>query len=88
MMGHVGARHNLGCAEVGNRNFQRAMKHFMIAARCGYKDSLDAVKQGFRHEDVTKEDFEKTLRDYKAACDETKSEQRDQAAVIIARERE
>eukprot|EP00956_Cyclotella_meneghiniana_P038413 scaffold154201_cov23-Cyclotella_meneghiniana.AAC.1 len=82
MMGHVNARHNLGCVEVKNGNYQRAMKHFMIAAKCGLKDSLDAVKNGFNDGDVTKEDLEKTLRGYQAACDEAKSEQRDRATSI------
>eukprot|EP00956_Cyclotella_meneghiniana_P016709 scaffold26581_cov26-Cyclotella_meneghiniana.AAC.2 len=88
MMGNVNARHNLGCAEEENGNFQRAMRHFMIAAKCGFENSLDAVKDGFRQGDVTKEDLEKTLRDYQASCDETKSEQRDRAAVMIAQEGE
>ena len=84
---HVSARHNLGCAESTNGNNQCAMKHFMIAAKCGCENSLHYVKQGFRDGIVTKEQFEKTLRDYQASCDETKSEQRDRAAVIKARAR-
>ena len=87
MMGNIHARHNLGCSERENRNYHRAMKHFMIAAECGCENSLDVVKQGFRDGIVTKEQFEKTLRDYQASCDETKSEQRDRAAVIKARAR-
>eukprot|EP00956_Cyclotella_meneghiniana_P033416 scaffold95859_cov25-Cyclotella_meneghiniana.AAC.1 len=88
MMGNIHARHNLACIEVENRNYQCAMKHLMVAARCGWKDSLDMVKLGFRQGYVTKEDFEKTLRDYQASYDETKSEERDRAVVIIAREQE
>ena len=84
----MSARHNLGCSEGKHGNYQRAMKHFMIAAKCGSKDSLYYVKHGFRDGYVTKEDFEKTLRDYQASCDETKSEQRDRATVIKARARE
>eukprot|EP00956_Cyclotella_meneghiniana_P038913 scaffold162083_cov35-Cyclotella_meneghiniana.AAC.1 len=82
IMGDMDARHNLGIVEAENGNIQRSLKHFMIAAKCGYQKSLDGVKQGFRLGHVTKEDFEKTLRDYQAAKDETKSEQRDRAAVI------
>ena len=70
MMGSFFARYNLGCAEIQNGNYQRAMKHFMIAAKCGLKNSFDQVKVGFRQ-------FETTLRDYQASCDETKSEQND-----------
>eukprot|EP00956_Cyclotella_meneghiniana_P024258 scaffold48472_cov42-Cyclotella_meneghiniana.AAC.4 len=83
IMGNVHARNNLGYAELENRNYQRAMKHFMIASKCGSKISLNNVKQGYKQGQVTKEGFEKTLRDYQAACDETKSEQRDRAASII-----
>ena len=83
-MGNVSARHCLGYVEFQNENFQRAMRHFIIAAKCGYKRSLNMVKRGFTQGHVTKEDFEKTLRDYQASCDETKSEQRDRAAVIKA----
>ena len=85
MMGNVSAKHNLGCAESANGNNQCAMKHFTIAAKCGFEKSLDMVKEGFRDGHVTKEDFEKTYQDYH---DETKSEQRDRAAVIKARARE
>eukprot|EP00956_Cyclotella_meneghiniana_P042819 scaffold249326_cov50-Cyclotella_meneghiniana.AAC.4 len=90
MMGHTGAREKLGLFEAENGNYPRAMKHFMIAAKCGSQKSLDIVKEGFTGGGrlVTKEEYENTLRDYQASCDETKSEQRDRAAVILARERE
>ena len=86
MMGNMCARFKLGCIEFQNGNYQRAMRHFMIAANCGHKDSLHNIKQGFRAGHVTKEDFERTLRTYQSSYDETKSEQRDRAAAIIARE--
>eukprot|EP00956_Cyclotella_meneghiniana_P032839 scaffold91708_cov28-Cyclotella_meneghiniana.AAC.1 len=88
MMGNMQARHNLGCAEAKNGNYNRAMRHFMISAMCGDEDALNDIKEGFRSGHVTKQDFEKALRDYQASCDETKSEQRDKAAVIMARGRE
>jgi len=87
MMGHTDARYNLGATEAENGNNQCAMRHLMIAAKCGSEKSLHYVKVGFRNGFVTKEDLEKTLRDYQAACDETKSEQRDRATAI-ARARE
>eukprot|EP00956_Cyclotella_meneghiniana_P028156 scaffold64941_cov77-Cyclotella_meneghiniana.AAC.9 len=82
MMGNVHARHNLGCADLGDGNYRRAMRHFMIAAKCGYQKSLDNVKQGFEDGLVTKEDLEKTLRDYQASCHETKNYQRERIAVL------
>ena len=83
IMGNVYARHSLGVVELDNKNYQRAMKHFMIAAKCGFKDSLDNVKRGYKDGHVTKEDFETTLRAYQASCDETKSEQRDRAVELL-----
>eukprot|EP00956_Cyclotella_meneghiniana_P004515 scaffold5562_cov23-Cyclotella_meneghiniana.AAC.1 len=83
MMGNMIARHNLGHYEFENRNLLRATKHYMIAAKCGYKSSLNVMKEYFRLGFVKKEDFEKTLRDYQAICEESKSEQRDRAAVIL-----
>lgn len=41
--GHIIARYNLGCMERDTGNFNRAIKHLMIAARSGHKLSLDAV---------------------------------------------
>ena len=38
--GHEGARHMLGVMEVKNDNVDRAMKHFLIAARAGEDKSL------------------------------------------------
>eukprot|EP00956_Cyclotella_meneghiniana_P015675 scaffold24205_cov23-Cyclotella_meneghiniana.AAC.2 len=84
MMGHMASRNNLACIEwKDNRNYHRAMKHYMIVAKCGYKDSLHNVKECFKGGLVTKEEFEETLRGYQDALEETKSEQRDRAAAII-----
>ncbi|KAL7526376.1 hypothetical protein ACHAXR_001460 [Thalassiosira sp. AJA248-18] len=59
------------------------MKHFMIAARAGHKDSMDMIRsqaslqeRGF----VTKEDFDMTLRAYENSLNSMRSEQRDRFA--------
>eukprot|EP00956_Cyclotella_meneghiniana_P028575 scaffold66960_cov24-Cyclotella_meneghiniana.AAC.1 len=83
MMGNIQARYNLGCAEVYNGNIQRGTRQFMVAAKSGLKVSLDAVMEYFKQGYVTKEDFEKTLRGYQDALEETKTEQRDRAAAIV-----
>eukprot|EP00956_Cyclotella_meneghiniana_P012512 scaffold17798_cov22-Cyclotella_meneghiniana.AAC.1 len=88
MMGNSYARHNLGIAYYNNGNHQVAMRHFMIAAKCGLKGSLANVMKGFSKGYVTKEELEKTLRGYQSSCDETKSEQRDRGAIIQARQSE
>eukprot|EP00956_Cyclotella_meneghiniana_P042775 scaffold249315_cov39-Cyclotella_meneghiniana.AAC.3 len=79
MMGHELARHNLGAMEWENGKNVRAMRHLMIAAKCGYHDSLEMVKSGFKDGIVTKEDLENTLRCYQATRDEMRSEERDRA---------
>ena len=43
----VYARHNLGANEYIDGNHHRAFKHYMLAASAGFKQSLDAVKEGF-----------------------------------------
>ena len=85
--GSVKARYNLGCMEEEAGNNQRAMKHLILAARAGYKQSLDAVKQGFMGGIVGKDEYANTLRAYQKIKDEMKSEARDKAAAIIAQHR-
>jgi len=60
MSGDMKARHNLGCVEVDAGNYHRAYKHFILSARAGDKDSLDAVKIGFRKGYVTKDEYANT----------------------------
>jgi tetratricopeptide (TPR) repeat protein len=43
--GHHMARHNLGCTEAMNGRFERARKHFVIAANLGCNDSLKCLRQ-------------------------------------------
>ena len=77
--GHPEARYNLGSEEWKNGNTERAVKHFIIAAKQGEDDSikilLDVFKAGF----VSKEDLADALRAHQAAVDATKSPQREEA---------
>ena len=77
--GHPDARFNLGCHEVMNGRFERAVKHFIIAANLGNDDALERVKEGFAGGFVKKQDYETALRGHQAAVDATKSEQREEA---------
>ena len=56
MNGSVEARHNLGVWEENTGNIHRATKHFIIAARAGDDDAMEAVKEGFMGGIVTKDD--------------------------------
>ena len=61
----------------GNHN--RACKHFLLSARSGHKDSLDAVKRGYMRGHVTKEEYANTLRAYQTIQNQIKSDDRDRA---------
>ncbi len=77
--GHPEARHNLGIHEGRNGREDRANKHLIIAAKLGYDDALEMVKEDFMDGFVSKEDYAAALRGHQAAVDATKSEQRDAA---------
>jgi len=77
--GHPYARYNLGANEGRNGRYERATKHFIIAAKLGYDDSLEAVKENFRRGFASKEDYAAALRGHQAAVDATKSKQREEA---------
>jgi TPR repeat protein len=78
--GHTGARYNLGAYEWnGRRDDERAIKHFIIAAKQGHNEALEQVKLSFVDGIVSKEDYTAALRGHQAAVDATKSKQRDAA---------
>jgi TPR repeat protein len=78
--GHLNARYNLGAYEWNSRRRdERAIKHFIIAAKLGHDAALEVVKKNFQRGFVSKEDFEAALREHQAAVDATKSAQREEA---------
>ena len=77
--GHPNARYGLAYAEELNGMTERAMRHYIIAAKLGDDGALEAVKKGYQGGDVSKEDFEAALRGHQAAVDATKSELREEA---------
>ena len=79
MNGSVTARHNLGCWEFRAGNHHRSYKHFLLAAKAGFKLSLDQVKKGFMHGFVTKDEYANALRAYQQRHDEMKSDDRHKA---------
>ena len=79
MNGDAEARFALGLLGGKASNLHRAMKHFILAARAGDKDSLDNVKAGFEHGYVTKDEYVNTLYAYQQLNDEMKSDDRDKA---------
>eukprot|EP00984_Skeletonema_dohrnii_P005143 scaffold1813_cov134-Skeletonema_dohrnii-CCMP3373.AAC.12 len=73
------ARHNLGWAEWRHGRRDRAVKHWIIAAKLGYDLSLEELKDCYREGLVSKEDFAAALRAHQAAVDAVKSPQREKA---------
>ena len=77
--GHVGARNFLGCHEWNNGRVDRAVKHFIIAAKLGQDVSMEQVKKSYQAGLVSKDDFASTLRAHHAAVDAMKSPDREAA---------
>jgi len=78
--GDVTARHNLGIFEMDDGNMDKALKHHMIAVKCGKGGSLQFIKELYTNGDATKEDYMKALQLYQEYLGEIKSRQRDEAA--------
>jgi len=87
MGGNVKARYNLGNNEAYDNearagNMDRALKHYMIAARDGYADSLKQIQELYSNGYATKEDYTNALQSYQEYLSEIKSPQRDKAAAL------
>ena len=77
--GHPGARYCLGANEWNNGKNERAVKHWIIAARQGDDDSMKELMEAFKIGFVSKEELASALRAHQAAVDATKSPQREAA---------
>ena len=77
--GHPGSRFNLGNNEERNGKVDRAVKHFIIAARLGHIKSMKQLWRHYSQGNITKDDLEATLRTHQAALDAMKSPQREAA---------
>jgi len=85
--GHPHARHNLGCEELDNGRYERAKKHFIIAANLGYQDSLNELREGYANGHASKEDYAGALRAYQAAAEAAKSPEREAAEAYYSSRR-
>ena len=83
MQGHAEARHNLGVVAAHKENHQVAMKHYMISAKLGYKESLDNIKTMFMYGYATNDQYAEALKGYGDAVEEMKSHHREQANAVI-----
>ena len=74
------ARHNLGVSEFHACNWDRAIKHYIIAAGDGHHNSVKAIQELYKLGLATKDDYASALQNYQEYLDEIKSDQRDKAA--------
>ena len=77
--GHPEARHNLACVEGRQGRLERAVKHYIIAAKLGCDPSMGGLKNLYRDGLVSKDDFEAALRGYQTSIAAMKSPQREEA---------
>ena len=77
--GDVKSRHNLGVCEGYVGNYDRALKHYMIAVEFGNNGSLKNIKQMYSNGYATRDDYAKALHAYQAYISAIKSDQRDKA---------
>ena len=80
MSGNSIARHNLGCFEKQSSNYDRALRHWMIATKDGDVLSLQHIGIMWPHGSSLRSVYEEAQRHYLAYLDEIKSDQRDEAA--------
>ena len=82
MEGDSAARHNLGVSEDNAGNCDRALKHYMIAVRGGYTNSVKEIQEMYTNGHATKDHYANALRSHQAYVNEIKSNQRDKAAAF------
>ena len=79
MQGYADSRHNLGNHEGRKGNYDRAVRHFLISAKMGYKKSVQNIKEMFMGGIATKEQYAQALKEYQDAVEGMKSHDRDEA---------
>ena len=82
MEGNVTARYNLGLYERNAGNYDRALKHYMIAVRGGDTNSVKAIQQMYMDGHVAKDLYANALQSHQAYLNEIQSDQRDKAAAV------
>ena len=72
-------RHSLGCFKGQMGNFNRAVRHFLISAKMGHKDSFEKFNTIYMAGGATKEQYAEALKGYQDAVEEMKGHDRDRA---------
>ena len=76
---HVESRHNLGICDGSKGDCDRAVRHFLISAKMGDKDSLEIIKKMFMDGLAMKDQYTEALKGYQDAEEEMESHDRDEA---------
>ncbi len=72
-----------GSIEADSGRFERARKHWIIAANHGLHESLECTRTLYAEGHASKEDYFDALRAYEAAVDATKSPEREKVEEAI-----
>jgi hypothetical protein len=83
--GDIVARNDLGVLEQRNGRFERAEKHFTIAANLGCKDSMIMLKHLQLRGFVSYDDLNTVIHTHQAALDAMKSPQREAGEANLRR---
>ena len=79
MQGCVTSRYNVAMIEKNKGNWNSALKHLLISAKMGHKESIVKIKDIFMAGAATKEQYTDAPRGYQNAVEEMKSDDRDEA---------
>ena len=79
-LGHVKARHQLGCVAAGKEEWDLANRHWKISASSGYQPSLDCLKTNYKLGMLSKEELTECLRAHQKTLAEEWSKDRAYAA--------
>jgi len=84
MCGSVRGRRNLGANEWKSSNFDKALKHWMIAVRDGDESerSLKDIQKMYKDGHATKDEYAEALNSRQSYLDEIRTFQRDEAAAF------
>jgi TPR repeat protein len=80
MEGCSNARNTLGCIAADAGSFDRAIKHWLIAASCGNLDAVNNIKKAMTIGHATMDHYSPALQGYQQYVNDVRSEQRDRAA--------
>ncbi|EJK73454.1 hypothetical protein THAOC_04920 [Thalassiosira oceanica] len=86
MQGHVESRYNLGRCEIEREKHHRAVRHYLISAKMGHKNSLEMIQIGLMAGLATNEQYAEALKGYQDAVEEMKSHDRDEAKAYLDRD--